>query len=100
MSDHSELKKAAEAATPGPWQAYGTHGRIFVESMHKEAHVVEARPTKQWIHDSAYIAAANPASVLSLIAEVEALREFIIGFAEYDAEIAHAFATMSKGENP
>lgn len=33
-------------------------------------------------------------------AEVEALREFIIGFAEYDAEIAHAFATMSKGENP
>ena len=35
-----------------------------------------------------------------LSAEVEALREFIIGFAECDAEIAHAFATMSKGENP
>lgn len=31
-----------------------------------------------------------------LKAENEALRQFILGFAEYDAEIAHAFAAMSK----
>lgn len=31
-----------------------------------------------------------------LKAEVEALRSFILGFAEYDAEMAHAYAAMSK----
>ena len=36
----------------------------------------------------------------NLKTEVDALREFIIGFAEYDAEIAHAFAAMSKGAKP
>lgn len=71
---YDELKKLAEAATPGPWQAYDTHGRRCVESMQKEAYVVQERPSKQWLKDSEFIAAANPSAVLVLIAENERLK--------------------------
>ena len=153
MSDYSELKRLAEAATPGPWQtelaypiiqpAYPARGSIASALIWQDAH---------------FIAAANPAAVLVLIkeidglreeveidnkviaerdrllnaipecaahgqcvphaiqwvkdvqvensqlleerdqlkAEVETLRHFIFGFTEYDAEMAHAYAAMSK----
>lgn len=75
MSDHSELKKLAWAATPGRWTAYDTHGRRFIEAIGTEDHVVCATPKKQWLKDSQYIAAADPVTVLALIAEIEVLRE-------------------------
>lgn len=101
MSDYSELKKLAEAATLGPWAYDGSYvcpartedGTTYVELWRSIADCHQPENTK-------FIAAANPAAVLALIAEVEALREFIIGFAEYDAEIAHAFAAMIKGDQP
>lgn len=75
MSDYIELKRLAEDATPGRWTAYDTHGRRFIEAIGTEDHVVCATPKKQWLKDSEYIAAANPAAVMALIAEVESLRE-------------------------
>lgn len=71
MSDHGELKKLAEAATPGRWTAYDTHGRRFIEAIGTEDHVVCATPKKQWLKDSQYIAAADPVTVLALIADLE-----------------------------
>lgn len=71
MSNHSELKKLAEAATPGRWTAYDTHGRRFIEAIGTEDHVVCATPKKQWLKDSQYIAAADPVTVLALIADLE-----------------------------
>jgi len=66
MTDYSELKRLAEAATPGPWQteqaypivqpAYPSRGAICSALI--------------W-SDASFIAAANPAVVLELIAEVE-----------------------------
>lgn len=82
MSDHSELKKLAEAATPGRWTAYDTHGRRFIEAIGTEDHVVCATPKKQWLKDSQYIAAANPVAVLALIAEVEGLRKLPTAWSE------------------
>ena len=70
MNDYSELKRLAEAATPGTWQteleypiiqpAYPARGSIASALIWQDAH---------------FIAAANPAAVLALIAEVESLRE-------------------------
>lgn len=77
MNDHSELKRLAEAATPGEWQAYDTHGKRFIESMVGEAHVVCDTPKKQWLKDSEFIAAANPPVVLSMIAEIKRLTELL-----------------------
>lgn len=76
MSDHSELKRLAEAATPGPWAYDGSYvcpartedGTTYVELWRSIADCHQPENTK-------FIAAANPAAVLALIAEVESLRE-------------------------
>lgn len=75
MSDHSELKRLAEAATPGPWAYDGSYvcpartedGTTYVELWRYIADCHQPENTK-------FIAAANPAAVLALIAEVEGLR--------------------------
>ncbi|WP_277963879.1 ead/Ea22-like family protein [Pseudomonas sp. RIT-To-2] len=68
MTDYTELKRLAEAATPGPWQteqaypivqpAYPARGSIASALIWQDAH---------------FIAAANPAAILALIAENERL---------------------------
>lgn len=75
MKDYSELKMLAEAATPGRWTAYDTHGKRFIEAIGTEDHVVCATPKKQWLKDSKYIAAADPVTVLEMIAEIESLKK-------------------------
>ena len=75
MSDHSELKRLAEAATSGPWAYDGSYvcpartedGTTYVELWRSIADCHQPENTK-------FIAAANPAAVLALIAEVEGLR--------------------------
>lgn len=62
-----ELKRLAEAATPGPWFA------AISSNMNNSVHVSMGIicDTGKNIDDAAFIAAANPAAVLELIAEVE-----------------------------
>jgi hypothetical protein len=75
----TELKKAAEAATPVPWNAGGYLGMCFTAD------------------DAKFIALANPAAILKLIAVVEAAKEAGIlyethlhagrAFAEFEAAL-------------
>lgn len=90
MTDYSELKKLAEAATQGEW----------VRDKRKFGGVIYGGPVQHWVNGSGqsqlamttgadwmqggeteanadFIAAANPAAILALIAENEALREEI-----------------------
>lgn len=88
--DIEELKRLAEAATPGPWNTSpGGCGIIG--------------PDKQWLggmndwvceyskemtqseNNAAFIAAANPAAVLELIAEIE--RGIQLAEREYEARM-------------
>lgn len=62
-----ELKRLAEAATPGPW-----YDRCGV--LRGTGGEVKPIATIYRAFNSAYIAAANPDAVLELIAEVEYLR--------------------------
>jgi hypothetical protein len=74
MSDYSELKRLAEAATQGPWSYDGSYvctarvedGTTYVETWRSVADCVQPENTK-------FIAAANPAAVRALIAENERL---------------------------
>ncbi|WP_312128116.1 ead/Ea22-like family protein [Brevundimonas sp.] len=81
-SEVAELKRLAEDASPGAWwvEADDTGRTIVVSSVE-----VIARNT---FHNSAFIAAANPAAVLALIAENEALTDALKkandGFEEYE----------------
>ncbi|OJU50845.1 MAG: hypothetical protein BGO02_03945 [Brevundimonas sp. 67-6] len=86
--DHAELARLAEAATPGPWfRGHNEHGSSHGEmSVWPDAGMVGGviakcgwqAPWDGWFEqpakDAAFIAAANPATVLALIAEVSALR--------------------------
>ena len=74
------LEAAAKAATPGPWGHYGHRPHINVpdEVRAEDGTVIVT------VHndcDAAYIAAANPAVVLELIAELrkaQAERDWVI----------------------
>ena len=65
----SALESAARAATPGPWEE--SPNPFFIHDGHfTVAEVMSHNPGD----DSAYIAAANPAAVLELIAMVRSLQ--------------------------
>lgn len=74
MADYSELKRLAEAATPGPW-AHECGDLFFKDPDGYTMHLMETCEGQDIAlgHDSnlKFIAAANPATALALIAEVE-----------------------------
>lgn len=95
MKDYSKLKKLAEAATQGQWNAvdYGSfngkrsHWYVETKSGENVAFDDSGDPApNHWDergeHDMKFIAAANPAAVLTLIAEVEGLRKLPTAWSE------------------
>ena len=86
MRDYSELERLAEAATQGPWGYAGSYvcparvedGTTYVESWRAVADCARPENTK-------FIAAANPAAVLALIAENKRLRAGMKGDYDLDA---------------
>lgn len=78
MSDYRELKRLSEAATPGPWvktiDGVMPEGEKFGIFGNFGANNGEA--------NRGFIAAANPAAVLALIAEVEGLRKLPTAWSE------------------
>lgn len=76
MAKYDELKRLAEAATPGPWSYDGSYicpARVEGETTYVETWraIADSHHTEN-VH---YIAAANPAAILELIAENERLRK-------------------------
>jgi len=69
----AEMRAAAEAATPGPWEKFSSSvcdwndGSFTMEFISNSAH--EREPD-----DLAHIALANPANVLTILAEIERLK--------------------------
>ena len=61
-----ELKRLAEAATPGPW----AHGVTWIEHL---GGIVTLGNTARSKQDVAYVAAANPAAILELIQQRDEL---------------------------
>lgn len=74
MTDNTELKRLAEAATPGPWYQ---HGGIMQVLSHDCETVCETFEDDGECPDAQFIAAANPAAVLALIAENERLTKAV-----------------------
>ena len=74
--DHAELARLAEAATPGEWRAWVTRRRqpeIYTDGGPEGQNDKIASGVLRK-EDAAFIAAANPAVVLDLLAEIAALR--------------------------
>lgn len=88
MTDHNELRALALAATPGPWRVgRGSKSRIYAPyHVQPDGHAIARTYGSELngigvadltgpvnIADAAYIAAANPATVLALLEALEAL---------------------------
>ena len=68
--DVAALREAAEGATPGPWIAdIRTDGRAWIDMPGIDNHALSLHGFGA---DAAYIAAANPTTILALIERLEA----------------------------
>lgn len=89
MIDHTELKRLAQASL-GEWYAFGElrceDRSGYINGLHHD--------------DEYFIAAANPAAVLSLIAENEALRSALQAITdEVDGNIRPTIRDCVNGQN-
>ena len=82
MIDINELRRLAQAATPGPWQFW--HGWVAANIDNDGGVVVAERPTQSGGKYQAkvdanfkFIAAANPATVIELLDRLEAAEKDI-----------------------
>lgn len=98
MDKFSELKAAAMAATPGPWFVHEKHcedGSYGIDTSDNEwtAEAVVwwgfARESIWREEDARFIAAANPAVVLALLAELEASKKSNAFLKEQLAKLAN-----------
>lgn len=72
MTALSRLKQLAEAATPGPWEAYGTWVAEVTAHAAGDPEAPDTRLLECDEFNADYIAAANPQTILALLALVEA----------------------------
>ena len=93
--DKRELREAAEKATPGPWEYYPGNTSIeynvdsMVEDQGSIVYVDSGDFTqKQTDLNGAFIAAANPATVLALLDERERNQQYIKRRDQENEEIA------------
>lgn len=76
---HEELRKLAEAATPGPWEwlSFTSRNSYFpIMAENQKIMVCDAGfgKAEKATNNSAYIAAANPQQVIALLDEIAQLR--------------------------
>lgn len=100
--DKRALREAAEKATPGRWEYYpgNTSIEYNVDSMDEDqgsiVYVDSGDFTqKQTDLNGAFIAAANPATVLALLDELEAAEKRIAELSHH-LQCAHAFVEHTK----
>ncbi len=84
MTDHAELRRRAKAATPGPWSCnrhWAIVGGPTLEFTNGAAQQQIAMACWQsWMHEeelrnnAAFMAAANPKTVLALLDEIDGLK--------------------------
>jgi len=88
-----ELEREALAATPGPWFSapfayhevgvYHARGSTSGTVDVSRTEIVARVPSRNRVHDAAHIAAADPQTVLDMVAE---LREARVRIAELEAK--------------
>lgn len=111
--EHTELRKLAEAATPGPWKVEDFGHRVAALIVSKNAGRVASlgggrtggnanihefdRLVSERVANAAFIAAANPKTVLALLAERDRLRKALGNLWDAAKEV-HELGASSGGQ--
>lgn len=89
--DKERLKKLAQAATPGPW-VKGAPGEVHTSNYKVDGQVMCDHIASGFgcgssdPDDAAFVAAANPETVLALLAEIERLSGRVTTLEKYEDE--------------
>lgn len=91
MTDYQELRRLAEQATPGPWD-FDPGDKVRKARVTQSANeygVMDAfiPGTMNRYHDAAYIAAANPATILALLSERQENQDRIAALEELEQRL-------------
>ncbi|HBO3494033.1 TPA: ead/Ea22-like family protein [Pseudomonas aeruginosa] len=84
MTDHAELRRVAEAATPGPWSCNRHRaivgGPTFEFTNGAAQQQIAMACWQSWMHEeelrnnAEFIAAANPKTILALLDEIDGMK--------------------------
>jgi hypothetical protein len=112
MTNLADLRAKAEAATPGPWETRDGIGMRVVGPVKPNGKrdilvMTHVAPPKERIADAAYIAAANPQTILRLLdlltpealGERDVLRALLIeisGAAEYALNVGQGTIALNE----
>lgn len=91
------LREAAEKATPGEWKRMMRNSDELMTTFHGVAIgnvFVELTTGKRDIFDAEFIAAANPATVLALLDELEAAEKRIAELSASHSKLRDAMAAI------
>lgn len=97
MTDLKKLRELAEAATPGPWEVSGTGQQVLKEAdvPYGNQRICETNSmashypgkTSCW-KNIAFIAAANPETVIALLDRIEKLERIAKDFTSHSDDCA------------
>lgn len=93
LVDLEELRRLAEQATPGPW-AWSGRGNGYIRA---DKQTVADMRYRNGAKDAPYIAAANPATILSLLDQIEELRELLARSRNLGGEASDRVAALEEG---
>ena len=97
--DKQALREAAEKATPGEWKRMMRNSDELMTTFHGVAIgnvFVELTTGKRDIFDAEFIAAANPATVLALLDELEESQRLRLKFQEANCELCQKLEAAEK----
>ena len=81
--DLPRLVALAKAATPGPWRTHMADDTYIISDTHDVAAISGnyENDAKRMEADAAYIAAADPTTILALIGQLEVMEQKAVGIA-------------------
>ena len=96
MTDTKELRKLAEAATPGPWNYYDdslSTGRIEIVALGKTVTRIYRSVPEEDGANAEFIAAANPQTVIALLDTIEAQAALLMQCRDTLVEVMYSNCT-------
>ncbi|EMT4912631.1 TPA: ead/Ea22-like family protein [Pseudomonas aeruginosa] len=99
MTDHAELRRLAEAATPGPWEYQAPLKVLAADRTWIVLIALSHANCREDKANSRFIAANNPKTVLALLDEIDRLKAENNALRKFSAEAYQVLGALDAPEN-